>query len=119
MSKLKTLKAIQECANDKIDTITEEPCFFGFNDALDIFSEELREEAKKWIRLLDKYASKSVDELKDSFCLTCQKPETYQEWRRGKHEKHLVLGNSDPYEPSGPAEAITWIKYFFNLEKEK
>jgi hypothetical protein len=92
MSKLKTLKAIQECANDKIDTITEEPCFFGFNDALDIFSEVKRrskEEAKKWIEVANK-------------------------------EKELeIRGGSKCYSYERAEAVIEFIKYFFNLEEEK
>ena len=89
MSKLKTLKAIQECANDKIDAITEEPCFFGFNDALDIFSEELREEAKKWIEVAN------------------------------KEKELEIRGGSKCYSYERAEAVIEFIKYFFNLEEEK
>ena len=104
-SNLKTLKAIQEYANDHIDTITEEPCFFGFNDALDIFSEELIKEAKNWIKELNKTLEKACKKQEDGY------------YNDAELEIEGVMYTASAFADDEAEPIIKFINQFFNLEK--
>jgi len=104
MSKLKTLKPIQEYANDRIDTITEEPCFFGVNDALDIFSEELIKEAKKWIKELNKTLERACKKQEDGY------------YNDAELEIEGVTYTASAFADDEAQPIIGFINQFFNLE---
>ena len=107
MSDLKALKDIKEYANDRIDTMTEEPCFFGFNDALDTFSEELREEAKKWKKALNKTLERARKKQTDGY------------YNGTELKIEVVTYTASAFEDDEMKAVIKFINQFFNLEKEK
>ena len=107
MSDLKALKDIKEYANDRIDTMTEEPCFFGFNDALDTFSEELREEAKKWIKELNETLEKASEKQADGY------------YNDTGLEIEGVTYSASAFTDDEAKPIIKFIKQFFNLEEEE
>lgn len=108
------LKTLKDLPKRKIDLwsagqigSTDKPLGVDY----EIYESTLKKEAINWIKELTQEPEQEI-----SFCLDCHKE--VKEYVGQPCENHNLLIVSDIYEPEGPAEAVKWIKHFFNISEE-